>query len=52
MSEQAKGQAGKNRSWILLIVVIVVLLGIVIAINQGGHEQEPFTEQTDENGDC
>lgn len=39
----------KNRLWILLIVVIVVLLGIVIAINQGGHEQEPSTEQTDEN---
>ena len=39
----------KNRLWILLIVVIVVLLGIVIAINQGGHEQEPSTEQTEEN---
>ena len=39
----------KNRLWILMIVVIVVLLGIVIAINQGGHEQEPSTEQTDEN---
>ena len=39
----------KNRLWILLIVVIVVLLGIVIAINQGGHEQELSTEQTEEN---
>ena len=39
----------KNRLWILLIVVIVILLGIVIAINQGGHKQEPSTEQTEEN---
>ena len=38
-----------DRNAIKRIVVIVVLLGIVIAINQGGHEQEPSTEQTDEN---
>lgn len=37
----------KSRLWILLIVVIVVLLGIVIAINQSGHKQEPSTEQTE-----
>ena len=50
MSDRQSGHGRKkNRLWILLIVVIVVLLGIVIAINQGGHEQEPSTEQTDEN---
>ena len=50
MSNRQSGHGRKkNRLWILLIVVIVVLLGIVIAINQGGHEQEPSTEQTDEN---
>ena len=50
MSNRQSGHGRKkNRLGILLIVVIVVLLGIVIAINQGGHEQEPSTEQTDEN---
>lgn len=36
MSDRQSGHGRKkNRLWILLIVVIVVLLGIVIAINQG-----------------
>lgn len=39
----------KSRLWIVLIVVIVVLLGIVIAINQSEHKQEPSTEQAEEN---
>ena len=43
MSDRQSGHGRKkNRLWILLIVVIVILLGIVIAINQ-----EPYTEQTE-----
>ena len=49
MSNRQRGHDRKKpRLWILWILVIVVLLGIVIAVNQSGHKQEPSTEQAEE----
>lgn len=49
MSDRQSGHdKKKSRLW-LLILVIVVLLGIVIAVNQSERKQEPSTEQSEEN---
>lgn len=50
MSDRQSGHGRKkSRLWLILIFVIVVFLGIVIAVNQGGHKQEPSTEQSEES---
>lgn len=49
MSDRQSGHGSKkNRLWLILILAIVVILGIVIAVNQGEYKQEPSTEQSEE----
>ena len=50
MSDRQRGPGRKKtRVWIVLLIVIVVILGIMIAVNQSGSKQEPSTEQSGEN---
>lgn len=48
-SRQSGAKKKKSGLWIVLILVIVGILGIVIALNQGGAKQEPSTEQSEES---
>ena len=50
VSDRQRGPGRKkNRVWIVLLIVIVIILGIMIAVNQSGSKQEPSTAQSGEN---
>lgn len=50
MSDRQSGTGRKQRKlWIVLILAIVVILGVVIAVNQSSSKQESSTEKSEEN---
>ena len=50
MSDRQSGTGRKQRKlWIVLILAIVIILGIVIAVNQSSSKQESSTEKSEEN---
>ena len=50
MSDRQSGTGKKQRKlWIVLILAIVIILGVVIAVNQSSSKQESSTEKSEEN---